>query len=129
MSELILKDIQPLNNQILTTANRYPDEDKLEKKGLLLDLKKMAGNYKLYQTVLAVGPTVRYLKPGDVIQINPANYFKLEHPEDKNSLRETVRIRNTYTKIELPILEVNGEERCLLYESDAAYIIKAYEEQ
>lgn len=128
MKELILKDIQPLNTQILTTAERYT-EDGLAQNGLILDVKKTAGSYKLYQTVLSVGPMVRQLKPGDVIAINPIQYIKPEHPEDEDSVRGVVKVRNTYTKIELPILMVDGEERMLLQERDADFIIKSYVEK
>lgn len=128
MTELILKDIQPLNTQILTTAERYT-ENGLARNGLIIDVKKTVGSYKLYQKVLAVGPMVRQLKPGDVIDINPLQYIKPEHPEDEDSVRGVVKVRNTYTKIELPILVVDGDERMLLQERDANFIIKSYEEK
>lgn len=128
MKELILKEIQPLNSQILTTANKYEAETKMELQGRILKPKELPGQYKHYQTVLAVGPQVRQVVPGDVIEIDPTAYIVYEHPEDKNSVREMVKVRNV-GHVELPIIEIDGEERCLLYERDAKYIIKSYIEK
>jgi co-chaperonin GroES (HSP10) len=123
-----LKKIKPMFNQVLTTAWKYQDTEELKQSGLILDLKKTSGSYKLYQKVLAVGPTVRDVKVGDVVQINVIKFIVPEFKEDTNSLRESVRVRNTYTKVELPILNVNGEETMLLHESDVEYIIEDYED-
>lgn len=128
MRELILKEIQPLNSQILTTANKYEKETKLELKGRILKPKELPGEYKHFQTVLAVGPQVRQVKPGDVIEIDPTAYIVYEHPEDRDSVRELVKVRNV-GHVELPIIEIDGEERCLLLERDARYIIKSYIEK
>lgn len=107
---------------------KYPKEEKLEKQGVLLDIKTMGGSIKLHQKVLAVGPMVRQIKEGDVVQINPMNYVVLEHPEDVDSVREVVKVRNTYTKFSLPVLQVNNDEVLMLQERDIAYIIDDYEE-
>jgi co-chaperonin GroES (HSP10) len=123
-----LKKIKPMFNQVLTTAWKYQDTEELKQSGLILDLKKTSGSYKLYQKVLAVGPTVRDVKVGDVVQIDVIKFIVPEFKEDTNSLRESVRVRNTYTKVELPILNVNGEETMLLHESDVEYIIEDYED-
>lgn len=128
MKKLILKDIQPLNSQILTTANKYEAETKMEMQGRILKPKEMPGEYKHFQTILAVGPQVRQVKPGDVIEIDPTAYIVYEHPEDENSIRGIVKVRNV-GHVELPIIEIDGEERCLLQERDARYIIKSYIEK
>lgn len=128
MKELILKDIQPLNSQILTTANKYEAETKMEMQGRILKPKEMPGEYKHFQTILAVGPQVRQVKPGDVIEIDPTAYIVYEHPEDEKSIRGIVKVRNV-GHVELPIIEIDGEERCLLQERDARYIIKSYIEK
>lgn len=128
MKELILKDIQLLNSQILTTANKYEAETKMELQGRILKPKEMPGEYKHFQTILAVGPQVRQVKPGDVIEIDPTAYIVYEHPEDEKSIRGIVKVRNV-GHVELPIIEIDGEERCLLQERDAKYIIKSYIEK
>lgn len=128
MKELVIKEIQPLNSQILTTANKYEKETKLELEGRILKPKELPGEYKHFQTVLAVGPLVRYLQVGDVIEIDPSAYIVYEHPEDKDSVRELVKVRNV-GHVELPIIEIDGEERCLLQERDAKFIIKSYVEK
>jgi malate:quinone-oxidoreductase len=115
-------------NPLFAGMEYTEDTEELKQSGLILDLKKTSGSYKLYQKVLAVGPTVRDVKVGDVVQIDVIKFIVPEFKEDTNSLRESVRVRNTYTKVELPILNVNGEETMLLHESDVEYIIEDYED-
>ena len=126
---LKIKKIKPMFNQILTTAWKYGETETLSKNGLLLDLKKKEGNYKLYQKVLAVGPTVRDIKVGDVVQFDVIKFIVPEHKEDSNSLREmTHHVRNSYTQVELPVIEVNDEECILTHESAVEFILEDYED-
>lgn len=127
MSKLKLKEIKPLNNQILTTADTYKEAE-LSEAGIYVDIRKVEHAYKFHQKVLAVGPAVRQLKVGDIIMINPTRYIVPEHPEDEDSLRGIVHVRNTHTKIAFPILEIDNTERMLLNDNDAEFVIVDYEE-
>lgn len=120
-------EIQPLYNQILTTADKY--EEKLDidnKTKLIRSMNVMAGQYKLYQKVVAVGPNVRQLKVGDVIAINPKRYFRQDLPETEMT-NVGDKQKNTPVKIVFPTMTINGVEHLTLYEDDASYIIKKYE--
>ena len=128
MSKLKLKEIKPLNNQIITTADTYREAE-LSEAGIYIDIRKIEHAYKFHQTVLAVGPNVRQLKVGDIIMIDPTRYVVPEHPEDEDSIRGIVKVRNTHTKISFPILEIGGVERMLLNDSDAAFVILDYKEE
>lgn len=123
-----IKKITPLNTQILTTAEKYKGTEKLKQDGLILDIQKLAGTIKLHQKVIAVGPMVRNIKPGQTVQINPSNYMVLEHPEDVDSVREVVKVRNTRTRFRLPTLNLADGEVLILQERDIDFIIDEYEE-
>lgn len=127
MKSFKIKRIRPLTNQVLTTANKYSDTE-LKQNGLILDIKKSEGNYKLYQKVIAVGPMVRNVKVGDWIMINPIPFIRVEHPEDEDSLRGVTKVRNTYNKMEFPIIEINSKEYMLLHENNAEYVLEDFEE-
>ena len=128
MEELKLKEIQPLTNQILTTANKY--DEAVKSKGGIILVDKLEKATKLYQTVLAVGPLVRNIKVGDVIMINPIRYYNpktvQKQEQDEQSLRSIVRVGKEYMDVVFPVIEIDGEERLLLYENDADFIIKSY---
>ena len=123
-----LKEIQPLANQLLTTANKY--EDAVKTKGGIYLVDKLEKATKLYQTVLAVGPLVRNIKVGDVIMINPIRYYNpkttQKQEQDEQSLRSIIRVGKEYVDVVFPVIEIDGEERLLIYENDADFIIKSY---
>lgn len=128
MNDLKLKKIKPINSQILTTADKYEEDGHMELKGAIIHQAKMKGTVKLYQKVLAAGSLCRYVKEGDVIQINPIRYVHIDHPEDEDSIRGVVTVRNDYSKYSLPTIKIDGETRLLINEQDVEYIIEDYEE-
>ena len=71
---------------------------------------------------------VRNIKAGQTVQINPSNYMVLEHPEDVDSVREVVKVRNTRTRFRLPTLNLADGEVLILQERDIDFIIDEYEE-
>ena len=66
---LHITEIKPMFTGIVTTGDRYK-EDQIEN-GLIT---APAGSLKLNQVVVAVGSTVRDIKVGDQVMINPAGY-------------------------------------------------------
>lgn len=78
--------IKPLFNYILTTADRF--EKDMTDNGIILAKK---GDLKLWQTVVATGPTVRSIEVGDKVMINP-NHFAVKK-YNKNSVQP--KFRNT----------------------------------
>ena len=81
---LHIKEIKPLFTNILTTGNKYEEDEK--QNGLIIAKK---GDLKLYQTVMAVGSMVRDVKVGDQVMINPKNYAVKKY--DPNSVKEDTR--------------------------------------
>lgn len=124
---LKIKDVKPVNNGIITTAFKYTKTE-LTRNGILLDLKKTEGNYKEYQTVERVGPTVRNVKPGDVVLLDMTRYIhqSREAKRDEESvagLDPEVHIKAGRKWIEWPIIEFGDEEHLDLLEGDIHMII------
>ena len=80
---LKINSIKPLFNKIVTTCDVYTS-DKTQG-GIIL---KTNGTIKEYQRVEAIGSTVRDIKVGDLVLINPKRYIVPQHREKKDeSLR------------------------------------------
>ena len=103
--------------RIITTANRY-EETQLN--GGLIDVNKLEGRYKEYQTVVKVGSSVREVKEGDVVLIDPSRYMKRKYSD--NSLREDF-VENPIVEIAIPTVTMNDEDYFMIEERDIAYVI------
>lgn len=86
---LHIKKIKPMFTSIVTTGKKY-EEDMYDAHGLI-ECKK--GDLKTYQTVVAVGPLVRDIKPGDMVMINVLNYAVKKY--DPNSVKEDMGMNQT----------------------------------
>ena len=117
-----IKEIKPLFNRILTTMDMY--EGDVTNDGII-DGTKEEGGIKEYQTVIATGPTVRDVKPGDLVVINPTRYQVMKHKE--GSLKDGVITDNPVISYNFPILMVNDRPCLYLYDSDVDFVINDYE--
>jgi hypothetical protein len=120
---LKIKKIKPLFNKILTTMDLY--ENPMTEDGII-DGSKEDGGIKEYQTVIAVGPTVKCVKPGDLVVINPTRYQVMKHKE--GSLKDGVITDNPVISYNFPILVVDDRPCLYLYDSDVDFVIKEWEE-
>lgn len=118
---LKIKKIKPLFNRILVTSDKY---EKDIKQGEIVTV--TAGTLKEYQRVLAVGPTVRDIKEGDLVLINPTRYAVRKHNE--GSLKNGVIADNPVTSYNFNLVEVDGQVCILLYDQDIDYILEEFEE-
>lgn len=66
---LHIKKIKPMFTTVVTTGDRFTED---QKEGSLIVANK--GDLKLWQTVIAVGTSVRDIKEGDKVMINVDNY-------------------------------------------------------
>lgn len=121
---LKIKKIKPLFNRVLTTAYVYEQDSKTSNG--IVDSSKEEGGIMEYQTVVAVGNTVRNVKPGDLVVINPTRYAVMKHKE--GSLKDGVVTDNPIIGYNFPILEINDERHLYIYDSDIDFIIKEAEE-
>lgn len=121
---LVIKKIQPMYTKILTTMCKY-EEDEMTAGGLI-DSTKTQGTLKEYQTVIAVGNSVRNVKVGDLVCINPERYAVKKH--EAGSLKDGVITDNPVIKYNFNIMELEGVPHLLLDENDVSFIITDYEE-
>lgn len=119
---LKIKKIKPLFNKILTTMCTYND---VTTEDGIIDGSKEEGGIREYQTVIAVGSTVKCVKPGDLVVINPARYQIMKHKE--GSLKDGVITDNPVMGYNFPILVIDDKPCLYLYDSDVDFVIKEYE--
>lgn len=108
-------------NRILVTADKY--ENDVKQNGVVV---VTAGTLKEYQKVIAVGDTVRGIKEGDFILINPTRYAVKKHQE--GSLKDGIISDNPVVSYNFNFIEVGGVICILLYDQDVDYVIQEYEE-
>lgn len=119
---LKIKKIKPLFNKILTTMYTYND---VTTEDGIIDGSKEEGGIREYQTVIAVGSTVKCVKPGDLVVINPVRYQIMKHKE--GSLKDGVITDNPVMGYNFPILVIDDKPCLYLYDSDVDFVIKEYE--
>lgn len=118
---LKIKKIKPMFNRILVTSDKY---EKDIKQGGVVTI--TAGTLKEYQRVISVGSTVRDIKEGDLVLINPTRYAVRKHNE--GSLKNGVVTDNPVTSYNFNLVDVDGKICILLYDQDIDYVIEEYEE-
>lgn len=122
MGTLKIKKIKPMFNRVLTTCDLYTED--LMTDGII-DSTKVEGAIKEYQTVIACGPTVKCVKPGDVVVINPTRYQVMKHKE--GTLNDGVIQDNAVLSYNFPIMVVNDAPCLYIYDSDIEFAIKEFE--
>lgn len=110
-------------NRVLTTCDLY--ESVVTNEGII-DSSKEEGGIREYQTVVAVGPSVRNVKVGDLVVINPTRYQVMKHQE--GSMRDGVITDNPVIGYNFPILPINNTPYLYIYDSDIDFVIKEWEE-
>lgn len=122
MGTLKIKKIKPMFNRVLTTCDLYTED--LMTDGII-DSTKVEGAIKEYQTVIACGPTVKCVKPGDVVVINPTRYQVMKHKE--GTLNDGVIQDNAVISYNFPIMVVDDAPCLYIYDSDIEFAIKEFE--
>ena len=109
-------------NRVLTTCDLYTED--LMTDGII-DSTKVEGAIKEYQTVIACGPTVKCVKSGDVVVINPTRYQVMKHKE--GTLNDGVIQDNAVISYNFPIMVVDDAPCLYIYDSDIEFAIKEFE--
>ena len=120
---LKVKKIRPMFNALITTMDKY-EQDMTT--GGLINVTKMQGGLKEYQTVLAVGGSVRDIKVGDLVCVNPTRFAVKKHQE--GSLKDGVISDNPVTTYNFDVVEMDGKQCLLLQDRDIDFIIEEWEE-
>ena len=123
---LKISELTPRYTDILTTGNKY--EEDMYDNGIIIANK---GDLKMYQTVLAVGPSIRDIKVGDQIMFTPKDYAVMKY--DPNSIKNDMDM-NKVVKWNLPWVIVedengNPQDCLLLKDRDVQFIFKGKEVQ
>ena len=108
-------------NRILVTADKYKND--VKQGGVVV---VTAGTLKEYQKVISVGDTVRGIKEGDFVLINPTRYTVKKHQE--GSLKNGIISDNPVVSYNFNFVDVNSTVCILLYDQDVDYVIQEYEE-
>ena len=109
---------------LITTMDKY--EEDVRTSGGLLDITKQQGGLKEYQTVLAIGSSVRDIKVGDLVCVNPTRFAVKQH--QAGTLKDGVVTDNPAVKYNFDVIEMDGKQCLLLQDRDIDFIIEEYEE-
>lgn len=120
---LKIKKIKPMFTALITSMDKYEQDVTT---GGLINVTKMQGGLKEYQTVLAVGDSVRGIKVGDLVCINPTRFAVKKHRE--GSLKDGVITDNPVTTYNFDIVEMGDKQCLLLQDRDIDFIIEDWEE-
>ena len=121
---LKVKKIKPMFTSLITTMDKY-EHDMTVGAGLI-DVTKREGSLKEYQRVLAVGSSVRDIKVGDLVWVNPTRFGVRKHKE--GSLKDGVITDNPIITYNFDVVEMEGKQCLLLQDRDIDFIIEEYEE-
>ena len=115
--------VKPMFNMIVTTMDTY---EKDQYNGALLDTSKQKGSLKEYQTVLAVGTSVRDIKEGDIVCIDPTRYMVTKHRDKSlqgNIMGDDIAIGYKFNTIKL-----DDRECLMLFDQDISFIVEESED-
>lgn len=115
--------VKPMFNRIITTMNTY---EKDQYNGVILDTTRQKGSLKEYQKVLSVGTTVRDIKEGDIVCIDPTRYMVTKHKDKSlqgNIVGDEIAIGYKFNTIKL-----KDKECLVLFDQDISFIVEKYED-
>lgn len=119
----VLKKIKPLWNRVITTMDAYEDDNYING---VIDRHKTKGSIKEYQTVIAVGDTVKNIKEGDLVCIDPTRYMIAKH--DERSLKNGVIGDNMTTGYRFNTISIDNKECLMLFDQDISFIVEESED-
>ena len=120
---LKIKKIKPMFTALITTMDRYEQDVKI---GNLIDTTKQQGTIKEYQRVLAIGDSVRGIKVGDLVSVNPTRFAVKKHKD--GSLKDGIITDNPVITYNFDIVEMGDQQCLLLQDRDIDFIIEEFEE-
>lgn len=115
--------LRPMFTNIVVTFDRV-DHDIYDEHGLI-DTSRPVGSVKQFQRVVAVGESVRNVKVGDIVSINPSRYAVKKYP--KESMKNDMDISNPVIKWNFKFVEIGDDVCWLITENDIEYIVDEWE--
>ena len=120
---LTVKKIKPMFTPLVTTMDVYEEDGKI---GNIRDVTKKAGTVKEYQTVLAIGDSVRGIKVGDLVSINPNRFAVKKHKD--GSLKDGIISDNPVIEYRFDIVIIDNKPCLLLQDRDIEFVVEEWEE-
>ena len=115
--------------RILVTCNREKETSLVYTGTKILDANKVSksgGDICPFQEVLAVGGSVRNVKPGDIVCINIGHFAVKKYAE--GDFRDGIQSMDNKTiNFRIPVVEVNDETLMYIDEADVDYVVTDYE--
>lgn len=123
---LHITEIKPTYNHLLVTGDTF-EKDMIQ--GGVIVAKK--GDLKLWQKVVAIGPSVRDIKVGDMVMIIPDHFAVKKY--NKNSVQNDLD-NNPIITYNFPFETIDdekGDPHDYLYiaDNDIRYVFKGYEKE
>lgn len=128
MDTINLKKVRPIFNGILITANI---EELAEPQiGKIINPDAIRRSVKLVQTVVAVGESVRAVKPGDVVYMNYDRYAVRKYKDENNGLKEEMAefYKMGIIAYQFNEIIIDGVPHLLVFENDVRFIVEEMEE-
>ena len=123
--KLLIKGVTPLFTRIITTSDRYTEADSVDEHGLI-DPKRV-GAIKDVQTVVEVGTSVRFVKPGDKVSLT-FNRYAVKKYHKNSTVADMDEHYNEVLSYQVPMIKVDNKEMLFIDEGDIEFIVKDYEE-
>lgn len=120
---LKLKKIKPMFTSLVTTAEQYTEDETING---VIDMRAQKGALKNYQRVVAVGDSVRGIKVGDIVDIDPTRYAVMKHRE--GSMKDGIVTDNPVVGYNFKMVELDDVLHLLIEDRDVRYVIEEYEE-
>lgn len=120
---LKLKKIKPMFTSLVTTAEQYTEDETING---VIDMRAQKGALKNYQRVVAVGDSVRGIKVGDIVDIDPTRYAVMKHRE--GSMKDGIVTDNPVVGYNFKMVELGDVPHLLIEDRDVRYVIEEYEE-
>ena len=123
---LHIKKVKPLFTNIVTTADKF--EKDLTDNGLII---AKSGDLKLWQTVVAVGTTVRDIAVGDKVMVNVANYAVRKYSKDsiQNDMDNNPTVTYQFNWVTMDDEDGNPKDYLLLADRDIQYVFEGEEKE
>lgn len=123
---LHIKEIKPLFTSVVTTGDKFAEDVTI---GGIIQQDQKQGDLKLYQKVVAVGSSVRDIKVGDMVMINPTSYIHKKYSKD--SIQNDMD-NNPILSIDIPTVIIyddngNQQECLLLNDRDIRFVFEGEE--
>ena len=95
------------------------------KAGSLIDVKKLRGTIKEYQTVVAIGPMVHNINVGDTVFINPTAYGHPKQVKDAaqdSSVAGLTESHHVEMEYNFPTVTIDGVDHLFITDRDIDFI-------